>query len=172
LDEDYKKPAKDEKRERFQRILCGVLAAVEGPDNRVVFVHQKGGPFAGNWLLPGGAIEMGESADEAVIREVLEETGITITEPRLFAIYEIRGDWNQSTYHFMLLAFHSRTEQLIAPDFSGHNVNGVRQVRVGDLPLHSTDLRILTDAGIAQFDEAEIDSSLVRDKIRMKTYKS
>jgi 8-oxo-dGTP diphosphatase len=158
--------------DRFRRVLCGVLAAVEGPDNTVLFVHQERGPFGGNWLLPGGGIELGESAEDAVIREVSEEAGIEITEPRLFAVYEITGEWNDHVYHFVLLGFKAKTTGVIPAEFKGHNVHGARLVRTGELPLHSTDLRILTDAGIAMFGEQEIEDALARDNIRMKSYRT
>jgi 8-oxo-dGTP pyrophosphatase MutT (NUDIX family) len=39
------------------------------------------------WGLPGGAIELGETVEEAAIREVLEETGLTVSSMKLFDIY-------------------------------------------------------------------------------------
>jgi 8-oxo-dGTP diphosphatase len=45
---------------------------------RVLLVRRKRAPFAGNWALPGGFLEIDEPVEEAVRREVLEETGVTI----------------------------------------------------------------------------------------------
>lgn len=41
----------------------------------------------GLWALPGGAIEVGERADEAIVREVAEETGFAVEVVRLVGIY-------------------------------------------------------------------------------------
>lgn len=41
----------------------------------------------GDWCLPGGAMDPGESAEEACLREVWEETGVTIAITRLIGIY-------------------------------------------------------------------------------------
>ena len=41
----------------------------------------------GNWALPGGAIEIGETAEQAVVREVKEETGYEAAVVRLIGIY-------------------------------------------------------------------------------------
>ncbi|WP_150268119.1 NUDIX hydrolase [Paenibacillus tepidiphilus] len=39
------------------------------------------------WGFPGGALELGESADEAAVREILEETGLTVRTERLIGVY-------------------------------------------------------------------------------------
>ncbi len=41
----------------------------------------------GQWGLPGGAMELGESAEEAVVREINEETGLTVTVDYLLGVY-------------------------------------------------------------------------------------
>lgn len=155
---------------RFARIVCGALAVVRGPGGTVAFVRQRGGPYGGYWLLPGGGIEHGESATAAVVREVREETGMEVTAPRYFATYELRGTWAEGPYHLIMLAFAMDAIRTIPAGFVGDNVDGVRLARVGELPLHATDLRILTDAGAAEFDEATIAAALARERIEMVAY--
>lgn len=158
---------------RFQRIVVGALGVVLTPDNRVAFVLQQRGPFAGHWLLPGGGIEYGETAEQSVAREVREETGLSIEPPEFVAAYQVMGDWAEGSYHLFMLAFRARTRQT-ALDAGAVPVNagvdGVRLAYPGELPLHPTDLRILTDAGVASFSEDEIDAALARDGIRMAAY--
>jgi len=45
-------------------------------DGEVLLVKRAAPPFAGTWSLPGGAIEPGERARQAAVRELLEETGV------------------------------------------------------------------------------------------------
>ncbi len=54
-------------------------------DSDGVLLQRRGDD--GMWGLPGGAIELGESAEEAVLREVLEETGIRVQVTNLIGIY-------------------------------------------------------------------------------------
>ncbi|MFW0795702.1 NUDIX domain-containing protein [Gordonia sp. CPCC 205515] len=61
-----------------QRIL-GVGAIIFDDADRLLLVLRGREPQAGRWSIPGGKVEPGESLSEAVIREVLEETGLTVT---------------------------------------------------------------------------------------------
>jgi 8-oxo-dGTP diphosphatase len=54
---------------------------------RVLLIRRANEPFLGCYALPGGFVEIGETVEEACIREVQEETGISISEPQLVGIY-------------------------------------------------------------------------------------
>ena len=56
------------------------IAVIRDDRGRVLLVRQRGGPFAGAWLLPGGRAAEDESAVHALVREVREETGLTMTD--------------------------------------------------------------------------------------------
>lgn len=155
---------------RYVGILPSALAVVPGPDTTVSFVHQMKGPYAGSWLLPGGGIEPGETAEEAARREVWEEIGCRVDRLRLFAVYEFLGKWIEGDYHLLMFAFLAEDPVAVPQGFNGHNVKEVRQARIGDLPLHSTDLQILTDAGLASFGREEIDEALKKDGIIMRAH--
>ncbi|CAM5639702.1 hypothetical protein SALBM311S_13016 [Streptomyces alboniger] len=70
--------------DRFARALPAALMAIPGPDGTVTFIRQLKGPYANNWLLPGGGIEPGEPAEAAALREAREETGIAVRSCSLF----------------------------------------------------------------------------------------
>lgn len=157
---------------RFQgKIVVGVLGAVTDDAGRLLFVAQQKGPFAGSWLLPGGGVEPGESAEAAVAREIMEETGLTMTDIRFTGVYEMRGRWSGGDYHLMMMAFRGAASGEIPPDFQGDGVGEVRWAHLHELPLHSTDLRILTDAGLAAFPDDQIEAALAADGIMMKVYR-
>lgn len=55
-----------------------VGAIVRDEAGRLLLVRRGHAPAAGRWSLPGGRIEPGETAEQAVAREVLEETGLLV----------------------------------------------------------------------------------------------
>jgi 8-oxo-dGTP diphosphatase len=152
---------------RFQKLVTAALTVVPGPGGTVTFVEQLRGPYAGNWLLPGGSIEVGETAEQAARREVAEETGCTVGPLTLFAMYEMFGEWSEGAYHLVMFAFRADEPVALPANHDGHNVGAVRQVGIGDLPLHSTDLRMLTDAGLAGFSDEVVERALRADGITM-----
>ena len=61
-----------------ERPIVGVGGVIVMDDGRVVLIKRKFAPAAGTWTLPGGAIEVGETARAALAREILEETGLVV----------------------------------------------------------------------------------------------
>jgi 8-oxo-dGTP diphosphatase len=64
------------------RVAC-VGAIIRDAAGRVLLVRRANEPGRGLWSLPGGRIEPGETEEAAVVREVLEETGLVVTVDRL-----------------------------------------------------------------------------------------
>jgi ADP-ribose pyrophosphatase YjhB (NUDIX family) len=60
-----------------------VGAIVVGDDGRLLLIKRGHEPGAGLWSLPGGRVEPGETDEQAVIREVAEETGLAVRPGRL-----------------------------------------------------------------------------------------
>lgn len=58
--------------------IPAVGAVVFDERGRILLVLRANEPARGTWSLPGGKVELGETAEDAVIREVLEETGIAV----------------------------------------------------------------------------------------------
>ncbi len=65
-----------------KRVPC-VGALVSDGGGRLLLVLRAHPPQAGRWSLPGGRVEAGESAEQAVVREVAEETGLIVVPERL-----------------------------------------------------------------------------------------
>jgi len=55
--------------------------------NKLVLVKRKNPPYEGNFALPGGFVEIGESTEKAVSREAFEETGLSIEILKLIGVY-------------------------------------------------------------------------------------
>ena len=61
------------------QVVIGCVIRVPGPgDARFVLVKRRNPPLAGEWSIPGGQLEPGESLAEAAVREAAEETGLTV----------------------------------------------------------------------------------------------
>ncbi len=66
-------------------IMMPSAAAIIRNEKNEILLHQLRN--TGQWSLPGGAIDPGESAAEAVVREVFEETGLNVRPVSLVGIY-------------------------------------------------------------------------------------
>ncbi|MEM2109423.1 MAG: NUDIX hydrolase [Candidatus Odinarchaeota archaeon] len=58
---------------------------------RIVLIKRRFPPFKDFWALPGGIVKYGESVENALLREVLEETGLTVKISRLVGVYSNPG---------------------------------------------------------------------------------
>src|SRR5512139_2449847 len=66
------------------KIRLGCTAAVFDEQGRILLTKRSDN---GQWCLPGGAVDQGETVSEACVREVLEETGLQVRVKRLIGIY-------------------------------------------------------------------------------------
>jgi 8-oxo-dGTP diphosphatase len=76
----------------------------------VVLVQRGKPPNVGSWTLPGGAQEIGETAEAAARRELLEETGVSVGELFFAAVVDsIRHDADgRVEYHYTIIDFCGR----------------------------------------------------------------
>ena len=89
-----------------ERPIIGVAAVVIEND-KVALVRRGRPPAYGEWSLPGGAVELGETVEKAVIREVREEIGLEVEVLELVAILDriFLDKEGQVQFHYVLLDF-------------------------------------------------------------------
>lgn len=99
-------PAARDSRRYPPRPILGVGAIIFLGDS-VLLVRRGKPPLEGQWSLPGGVVEAGETLEEAVRREILEETGLTLTALRQFEIFEriMLDAEGRAEYHYVLIDF-------------------------------------------------------------------
>jgi 8-oxo-dGTP diphosphatase len=76
-------------------------------DGKVLLVERGKEPLKGFWSIPGGIVETGEKLEEAIRREVLEETGLEVEALSIFEIFErIMPDAEgKPEYHYVLIDY-------------------------------------------------------------------
>ena len=94
------------KREYPDTPVVGVGAVIiEG--GRVALVRRGQPPLLGEWSIPGGVLEVGETLREAAIREAREETGLIVNAGELLGIFErlVPDETGRIRYHYVLMDF-------------------------------------------------------------------
>jgi 8-oxo-dGTP diphosphatase len=93
-------------REYPERPIIGVGAVIiEG--GRVLLITRGQAPLKGEWSLPGGALELGETLEEGICREVLEETGLIVEPISKVEVFDriSRDAEGRVQYHYVLVDY-------------------------------------------------------------------
>jgi 8-oxo-dGTP diphosphatase len=116
------------------------VGAIAVRDGALLMIRRGHGPAGGRWSVPGGRIEWGELAAEALVREVREETGLSCLCGPLVGWAEVV----EGEHHVVILDF----EATVIDD--GEPVAGDDAAEAAWVPLHEvTELRLVD--GLAAF---------------------
>jgi 8-oxo-dGTP diphosphatase len=104
------------------------VGAVAVDDGRLLMVRRATEPGLGRWSVPGGRVDPGETIQEAVVRELLEETGVEGVCMGLIGVAERIGE----TFHHVILDY--AVEVLApAPPTAGSDASEARWVPLRDV---------------------------------------
>lgn len=140
------------------------VGAVVIHGGRVLLIRRGKEPLKGRWVVPGGTVELGETLEEALMREVEEETGLRVCPRELVTVFDrIQRRGGRVVYHYVIVdyfcdyvsgspraASDAEDVALVAPgDLASYDLppkawevvlDGFRRagVAVGDLPSHAS----------------------------------
>ena len=89
-----------------KRPVVGVGAVILDGD-KILLEKRKNMPSKGKWSIPGGLVDLGERVEDAVVREVKEETGLEVYEPRLLDVVDYVS-WCEKggvIYHYVIIDY-------------------------------------------------------------------
>jgi 8-oxo-dGTP diphosphatase len=112
------------------------VGAVIVDRGRVLLVKRGHSPLKGEWSLPGGTVELGETLEAALAREVLEETGLQVSVGPLVEVFDRvdRAPDGRVEYHFVIVDYACSVRGgLIA---RGSDADDARWVPIRELPAY------------------------------------
>ena len=143
------------------RRLTAIVACVDA-GGRVLLVKQLSGPYAGAWLLPGGGVDPGESVEDALRREMREETACELRDLRHIATYEV----DERTQDFRALVHLYRGTSIGEP--RAEQGSAVRWAAPTDPGFHPALRRELADAGLRAEDDAGLAEAMRATAVTMR----
>jgi 8-oxo-dGTP diphosphatase len=111
----------------------GALVIHEG---RVLLIRRGKAPLRGRWVIPGGTLELGETLEQAVVREVQEETGVTVEPGAIVLVFDRihRDAQERVVYHYVIVDYACR--YVAGEPRAASDALDAAWVAPEDLPLH------------------------------------
>ncbi len=119
-------------------------------DDRVLLVCRGKPPAFGEWAIPGGSVELGETLQQAVERELLEETGISVRAGEICHTFQAvkRDDDGRVRFHYVIIDL--TAEYLSGEPVPASDVTEAAWLTSGDLagrPVNATTIELLNKIG-------------------------
>ncbi|MFX0050790.1 MAG: NUDIX domain-containing protein [Candidatus Hodarchaeota archaeon] len=71
----------------FPKMVHAVDGILRGKNGKIILIRRISETYKGYWAIPGGAVEMNETVEEALIREMREETGVTVKPTDILGVF-------------------------------------------------------------------------------------
>jgi mutator protein MutT len=99
------------RRDYPDRPFLGV-GAIIFRDDKILLVRRLNPPLKGEWSIPGGLVETGETTQQAIIREVMEETALQVVPIKMVEVFEriLHDEQSRVQYHYVLLDYLCRVD--------------------------------------------------------------
>ena len=94
-------------------------------EGRVLLIRRGKEPLYGRWVVPGGTVELGETLEEALVREMEEETGLRVEPLEVLTVFDrIEREGERVVYHYVIVDYLCRWR-------SGRGAGGLGRARRG-----------------------------------------
>ena len=128
-------------------LLVSAVALIDR-DGRVLLAQRpEGKPMAGLWDFPGGKIELGETPETALMRELDEELSINTTAsclaPLSFTSHSYAATNTQQAFHLLLLLYVCRRWQGRPRPIEGGMLRWVRPQQLREYPMPEADISLI-----------------------------
>ncbi|HYG97965.1 MAG TPA: NUDIX hydrolase [Terriglobales bacterium] len=136
------------KRDYPDRPIVGVGAIIV-QDEHVIVIRRNAEPLKGEWSIPGGVVELGETLRQAAAREALEETGLVVDAGKVVEVFDsIYSDASGRTqYHYVLIDFLCRpVGGQIQAGSDASDVRWARSEELDSLGMRPNTVRVLRKA--------------------------
>jgi 8-oxo-dGTP diphosphatase len=75
-------------------------------EGKVLLIRRGKEPLFGRWVVPGGTVELGETLESALVREMEEETGLRVEPLEVLTVFDrIQRDGERVVYHFVIVDY-------------------------------------------------------------------
>ena len=140
-----------DRREFPERPIVGVGGIVIDADGRVLLVKRAVEPLQGQWSIPGGALELGESLTEGVAREILEETGVAVDVTEVVEVLNrvLKLPDGRVQYHYVLIDYLCRPKVGAAAPRAGSDAGEAQWIvrsQLGEYGLRQDLLQVIERA--------------------------
>ena len=114
---------------------CVGVGAVLIHEGRVLLIRRGKEPLRGRWVVPGGTVELGETLEQALVREVLEETGLVVRPREVVAVFDrIHRDAHRVAYHYVIVDY--LCDYVSGEARAASDAEAVALVAAADLPAY------------------------------------
>jgi 8-oxo-dGTP diphosphatase len=124
------------------KIVTVAACALVDPDGRVLLAQRpEGKPMAGLWEFPGGKVEVGETPEQTLIRELEEELGIVVKEACLAPLTFASHTYPE--FHLLMPLYVCRRWDGTVTAQEGQKLSWVRPNRLRDYPMPPADVPLV-----------------------------
>lgn len=136
----------------FPKHPVPAVGAIVFRESEVLLVRRRDPPYQGRWSVPGGVLEVGETVEQAVVRETREETAVEVRPAEVIAVADfIEREGERVRWHYVLvdvLCVHVRGEPY--PGSDAENARFIEMRELGEFDIVPTALGIIERALIAR----------------------